>query len=99
KEALEQAELLPIELSEAADPELALQRGAAGAAVEAGDRELAGADGAGGDDVVDHGQRLRSLRGVRRMLGSWKTRRPGWPVSGRRSFGRRLRLMYAETRR
>ena len=63
--------LLAIEATEAADAELALQRRPAGTAMEAGDGELTRADGAGGDDVVDHDQRLRSLRGVRRSVGSW----------------------------
>ena len=54
KEALEQVHLLAIQPSEPADAELALQGGAAASAVETGDRELAAADRAGGDDVMDH---------------------------------------------
>ena len=41
KEALQQADLLAVEPPEAADAELALERGAAAAAVEAGDGQLA----------------------------------------------------------
>src|SRR5574338_554547 len=54
QEALEQGHLVTVEATEAPDPELALQRGAAAAAVQAGDGELTRADRAGGDDVVGH---------------------------------------------
>src|SRR3972149_1454239 len=37
-----------------ADAEVPLKRGAAASAVEARDRQLAGADGADGDDIVRH---------------------------------------------
>ena len=54
EEALQQDELLARQPAEAPDAELALQGRAARAAVEAGDGELPGADGTGGDDVVRH---------------------------------------------
>ena len=54
EEALEQAHLVAVEATEAADPELAFERGPAAAAVQSRDGQLPGADRAGGDDVVDH---------------------------------------------
>ena len=54
EEALEQRELVAVQAAEPPDAEVAFERGPAAAAVEAGDRELARADGTGGDDVVWH---------------------------------------------
>ena len=58
EEALEHQRLLAGEAGEPSDPELALDDGPAVAAPEARDRELARADGAGGDDVMRHGSFL-----------------------------------------
>ena len=55
EEALQEGELVAVEPAEPPDAEVALERGPAAPAVEAGDRELARADGTGGDDVVCHG--------------------------------------------
>ena len=48
------ASLVAAQPGEPADRELALERRPAGAAAQPGDRELARADGTGGDDVVCH---------------------------------------------
>ena len=58
EEALEEGELLAAQPAEPADAEVAFEGGPAAPAVEAGDRELAGADGTSGDDVVWHGASL-----------------------------------------
>jgi hypothetical protein len=54
EEALEEGELIARQPAEPADAEVALEGRPAARAVEAGDRQLAGADGTGGDDVVRH---------------------------------------------
>src|SRR5689334_25259412 len=54
KEALEQRHLVAAQPGEPPDGELAFERRPAGGAAETGDRQLTGADGARGDDVVSH---------------------------------------------
>src|SRR6476659_7656826 len=54
QEALEQGQLLLRQAAKPPDGELTLERRATGAAVQARDGELAGADGASGDHVVRH---------------------------------------------
>src|SRR5262249_24102912 len=62
EEALEQRELLAGQAPEPPDAELTLEGGPAGAAVEARDGELAGADGTSGVEVGGLGVPWRSLR-------------------------------------
>src|SRR5205085_12689486 len=54
EEALQEGGLIPAQPGEAADRELTLERRPARPAAEPRDRELTGADGTGGDDVVCH---------------------------------------------
>src|SRR5204863_7398396 len=65
KEALQDGELPALKPSEATNTELALERRPAATALQTGDRQLALADRAGGDDVAGH-QRVPKTRAGRR---------------------------------